>query len=29
MNKNSYFNTVKTAIEEHDIYEYKILNFSL
>jgi hypothetical protein len=27
MNKNSYYNTIKTAIEEHDIYEYKILNF--
>lgn len=27
MNKNIYFNTIKTAIEEHDIYEYKIINF--
>ena len=27
MNKNSYFNTIKTAIEEHDIHEYKIINF--
>ena len=27
MNKNIFFNTIKTAIEEHDIYEYKILNF--
>ena len=27
MNKNSYFNTIKAAIEEHDIYEYKIINF--
>ena len=27
MNKNSYYNTIKTAIEEHDLYEYKILNF--
>lgn len=27
MNKNSYYNTIKTAMEEHDIYEYKILNF--
>jgi hypothetical protein len=27
MNKNSYFNTIKTAIEEHDIYEYKIIDF--
>lgn len=27
MNNNIYFNTIKAAIEEHDIYEYKILNF--
>jgi len=27
MNKNSYFNTIKTAMEEHDIYEYKIISF--
>ena len=27
MNKNSYFNTIKTAIEEHDIHEYKIIDF--
>ena len=27
MNKNSYFNTINAAIEEHDIYEYKIINF--
>jgi hypothetical protein len=27
MNKNSYFNAIKTAIEEHDIYEYKIIDF--
>jgi len=27
MNKNIYFNTIKTAIEENDIYEFKILNF--
>jgi hypothetical protein len=27
MNKNSYFNTIKAAIEEYDIYEYKIINF--
>jgi hypothetical protein len=27
MNKNSYYNTIKTAIEEHDLYEYKVLNF--
>jgi len=27
MNKNSYFNTIKTAIEEHDIHEYKLINF--
>lgn len=26
MNKNNYFNTIKAAIEEHDIYEYKIIN---
>jgi len=27
MDKNIYFNTIKTAMEEHDNYEYKILNF--
>lgn len=27
MNKNNYFNTIKTAIEEHNIFEYKIINF--
>jgi hypothetical protein len=27
MNKNIFFNTIKAAIEEHDIYENKILNF--
>jgi len=27
MNNNSYFNTIKTAMEEYDIYEYKIINF--
>lgn len=27
MEKNSFFNTIKAAIEEHDIFEYKIINF--
>jgi hypothetical protein len=27
MNKNIYFNTIKAAIEEHDLYEYKTINF--
>jgi len=27
MDKNIYFNTIKTAMEEHDNYEIKILNF--
>ena len=27
MSKNNYFNTIKAAMEEHDIYQYKIINF--
>jgi hypothetical protein len=27
MNKNILFNTIKAAVEEHDIYEYKLINF--
>jgi hypothetical protein len=27
MRKNNFFNTIKTAIEEHDIFEYKTINF--
>ena len=27
MSKNNYFNTIKAAQEEHDIYQYKIINF--
>jgi hypothetical protein len=27
MNKNDYFNTIKAAIEEHDIYEFKLIDF--